>query len=108
MDWRRKNAKHNCLVYDKDDLQTAGDLPESEEISEEGKIMRGALSQLDPVDRQILEWNSNDISLAEIATDYLHMEEGTVRQRKKRALEKLKKIYTELRDKGRTEGRKKI
>ena len=108
MDWRRKNAKHNCLVYDREDLQTAGERPQSEEISKEGKIMREALSHLDPIERQILEWNSNDISLAEIARDYLHIEEGTVRQRKKRALEKLKKIYTELKDKGRTEGRKGI
>lgn len=108
IDWLRQNAKHDCLVYGREDLQDTTVASEPEEIGKEGKLMRAALSRLDPVDRQILEWNSNDISLAEIGRDFLHMEEGTVRQRKKRALEKLKKLYTELKDKGRTNGRMRI
>ena len=57
--------------------------------------MREALSCLDPIDRQILEWHSHDGKLAEIA-NYLGMEQGTVRQRKLRALKKLKEIYESL------------
>jgi len=71
------------------------DASPEEQVNKAGLLMREALSCLDPIDRQILEWHVHDVKLAEIA-NYLSMEQGTVRQRKLRALKKLKEIYESL------------
>jgi RNA polymerase sigma-70 factor (ECF subfamily) len=92
-DWFRKNAKHTCLVHDIEDISIDPDEARNvEKLSEKGKLMRDAMSQLDDIDRKILEWFTQNVPLVQIAK-YLGMEEGTVRQRKSRALKKLKAIY---------------
>jgi RNA polymerase sigma factor (sigma-70 family) len=95
-DWLRKNMKYSQMVHGAAErlaVDPAGSSPE--EVSKAGLLMQEALSCLDPIDRQILEWRSHDGKLAEIAK-YLGMEQGTVRQRKLRALKKLKEIYESL------------
>jgi RNA polymerase sigma-70 factor (ECF subfamily) len=95
-DWLRKKAKHAGLIQYNEEI--AGDLiqpPDYEELTEEGMLVREALSRLDDFDRQILEWRSHDVPIVEIAK-YLGIEEGTARQRKLRALAKLKSVYKAL------------
>jgi len=94
-DWLRKNINHQRMVHDTERIAVdpADSFPE--QVSKTGLLMREALSCLDPIDKQILEWHSHDVKLSEIA-NYLSMEQGTVRQRKLRALKKLKEIYESL------------
>jgi RNA polymerase sigma factor (sigma-70 family) len=95
-DWCRKNSENSCLVHDVEHLSIDPDTAQSkEELTEDGRLMRDAVSQLDEIDRQILEWFIHDVPLVQIAK-YLGMQEGTVRQRKSRALQKLKAIYESL------------
>jgi RNA polymerase sigma factor (sigma-70 family) len=96
VDWLRKNAKHAGLIQYNEEI--AGDLiqpPDSQELTEEGMLVREALSRLDGIDRQILEWRSHDVPIVEIAK-YLGIEEGTARQRKLRALARFKTVYKTL------------
>lgn len=95
-DWLRKNVRYPQMVHDTERIAVdPADLSPEEEVSKAGLLMREALSCLDPIDRQILEWHCHDVKLSEIA-NYLSMEQGTVRQRKLRALKKLKEIYESL------------
>ena len=95
-DWLRKNKKYPQMVHDTERIAVnSADSSSEERVSKAGLLMRDALSCLDPIDRQILEWHSHDVKLAEIA-NYLGMEQGAVRQRKLRALKKLKEIYESL------------
>ncbi len=95
-DWCRKNSQSRCLIYDVESISIEPDKAQNEEEStEDGRLMRDAMSQLDEIDRQILEWDANDVPLVQIAK-YLGMQEGTVRQRKSRALKKLKAVYESL------------
>ena len=96
IDWLRKNMNYQQMVHGAERLAVdPADSSMEEEVSKAGLLMREALSRLDPIDRQILEWHAHDVKLAEIA-NYLSMEQGTVRQRKLRALKKLKEIYESL------------
>lgn len=96
IDWRRKNVKHDLLVHGFEDFpQEIIEATSDEELGERGRLMRKALTYLDPTDRKILGWVCHDVKLVEVAK-YLGMEEGTVRQRKRRALIKLKKVYEDL------------
>jgi RNA polymerase sigma factor (sigma-70 family) len=94
-DWLRKNLKCPQMVHDAERIAVDPGDSSPEEVSKAGLLMREALSHLDPIDREILEWYGHDGKLSEIA-DYLGMEQGTVRQRKLRALKKLKEIYESL------------
>ena len=95
-DWLRKNVRYPQMVHGIEwiAVDPADSSPE-EQVNKAGLLMREALSCLDPIDRQILEWHAHDVKLVEIA-NYLSMEQGTVRQRKLRALKKLKEIYESL------------
>jgi RNA polymerase sigma factor (sigma-70 family) len=95
-DWLRKNINYQQMIHgiERIAVDPADSSPE-EQISKAGLLMREALSCLDPIDRQILEWHTHDVKLSEIA-NYLSMKQGTVRQRKLRALKKLKEIYESL------------
>jgi RNA polymerase sigma factor (sigma-70 family) len=96
IDWLRKNMKYPQMVHGAERIAVdPADSSPEEEVSKAGLLMREALSCLDPIDRQILEWHSHDGKLAEIA-NYLGMEQGTARQRKLRALKKLKEIFESL------------
>jgi RNA polymerase sigma factor (sigma-70 family) len=95
-DWCRKNSENSCLVHDIEHLSIEPDKAQNkEELTEDGRLMRDAMSKLDEIDRQILEWFTHDVPLVQIAK-YLEIQEGTVRQRKKRALQKLKAIYESI------------
>ena len=95
-DWCRKNSEHSCLVHDVEHLSIDPDTAQSkEELTEDGRLMRDAMSKLDEIDRQILEWFTHGVPLVQIAK-YLGLQEGTVRQRKRRALQKLKTIYESI------------
>jgi len=95
-DWYKKNRKHACLVYDVEDVsREPDDISGEQDQSPKAELIRKAMSRLDPLDRQILERVSYDVPLVEIAK-HLGMEEGTVRQRKRRALEKLRCIYENI------------
>ena len=95
-DWLRKNRKQPCFIPYGDEISNQiVKPPNGEELSGKGLLVREALSKLDPVDREILERHLHGVKLVEIAK-YLGMEEGTVRQRKLRGLERLKGIYEHL------------
>jgi RNA polymerase sigma-70 factor (ECF subfamily) len=95
-DWLRKNMKYPQMVHGAAEKIAVDPADSSlEKVSKAGLLMQEALSCLDPIDRQVLAWHSHDVKLAEIA-NYLGMEQGTVRQRKLRALKKLKEIYESL------------
>ncbi|MEW6375794.1 MAG: sigma-70 family RNA polymerase sigma factor [Thermodesulfobacteriota bacterium] len=94
-DWLRKNLKYPQMVHGAERIAVDPGDSSPEEVSKAGLLMREALSHLDPIDREILEWHAHDGKLSEIA-HYLGMEQGTVRQRKLRALKKLKEIYESL------------
>ncbi len=95
-DWCRKNSENSCLVHGVEHLSIEPhEAQNNEELTEDGRLMLDAMSRLDEIDRQILEWDANDVPLVQIAK-YLGMQEGTVRQRKSRALKKLKAIYESL------------
>lgn len=95
-DWLRKNINYQQMVHGAERIAVdPTDSSPEEEVSKAGLLMREALSCLDPIDRQIIEWHTHDVKLAEIA-NYLSMEQGTVRQRKLRALKRLKEIYESL------------
>jgi len=95
-DWLRKNINYQQMVHGIEQIAVdPADSSPEEKISKAGLLMREALFRLDPIDRQILEWHANNVKLSEIA-NYLSMEQGTVRQRKLRALKKLKEVYESL------------
>lgn len=95
-DWCRKNRENRCLVHDVEGISVDPEEAQNkEEPTKDAKLIWEAMSQLDETDRQILEWSTHDVPLVQIAR-YLGMREGTVRQRKSRALQKLKAIYESL------------
>lgn len=90
IDWLRKNINYQQMVHGAERIAVDPTDPSPEEqVSKAGLLMQEALSCLDPIDRQILQWHIHDVKLSEIA-NYLNMEQETVRQRKLRALKKLK------------------
>ena len=95
-DWCRKNRENSCLVHDVEHISFDPEkVQEREESTKDAKLIWDAMSRLDEIDRQILEWDAHDVPLVQIAK-YLRMQEGTVRQRKSRALQKLKAIYESI------------
>lgn len=95
-DWLKKAENKPAFVLYEENISDQIIQPANDEnLSEKGLLVRKALSSLDPVDREILERNIHGVPLVEIAKT-LQIEEGTVRQRKFRALQKVKEIYENL------------
>jgi len=95
-DWLRKAAKQPVfLPYGENITQQIAQSANDGTLSEAGLLVREALSSLDPIDKEIIERHIHGVPLVEIAKT-LTMEEGTVRQRKFRALQKLKRIIEDL------------
>ena len=55
-DWCRKNSENSCLIHDADHLSIEPDKAQNkEELTEDGRLIRDAMSKLDETDRQILQ-----------------------------------------------------